>query len=176
MATSVKTTGANAVMMAQLKFTEDDLQANRAGTLSERQRDYLRTDRQKNLILGIGVVAGLVLGTAAMLFVGVQGGNLILQGLGVALMACNAFATYMFGTNWLRASYDLKTDTVTVVEGMAQHVVRQFGKAQAGSVRIGEVVEIPTKPDLFKAFAPNTTYRLYRTSHTKRLLSVEAVD
>lgn len=162
-------------LMQSVHFTEEDLLANRAGELSERQRAYLTVDRRKNTYLGIVLVVLFVIGTAGLLFWGIRDENRILQILGVVLMFCNAGITYGFGANWVRASFDLKTNRVEAIEGTTQHVVRQFGRAQAGSVRVGDTVEIPTKPELFKAFEPNATYRLYRTSHTQRLLSVEKV-
>ncbi|MEL6268457.1 MAG: hypothetical protein AAFV33_16330 [Chloroflexota bacterium] len=161
------------LLMRELRFTEDDLAANRDGHLSDRQRDYIRTDSQKNMLLGIAIVAVLVVSTAALLFVGIQNGNRILQGLGVVLLFCNTGASLIFGLNRVRSSYDLRTNEVTVIEGEAQHVVRQFGRAQAGSVRIGDIVEVATSPEAFKAFEPGQTYRLYRSLHTKRILSVE---
>ncbi|MEM6281383.1 MAG: hypothetical protein AAF787_04245 [Chloroflexota bacterium] len=161
------------VLMCELHFTEDDLDVNRNGHLSERQQAYIRLDSKKNMLLGIAIVAVLVISTAILLFVGIQNNNLILQGLGVVLLFCNTGASLIFGMNRVRAMWDLRTNAVTVLEGEAQHVVRQFGRAQAGSVRIGEVVEVATSPEAFKAFVPGQTYRLYRSSHTKRILSVE---
>lgn len=162
--------------MQHLQFTEDDLTANRSGQLSERQQSYLSLDRRKNALLGVVVVTLLVLATAALLFTGIRNGNAILQVLGVVLMFCNVGATYFFGANWVRMTYDMRTGRAEVVEGEAQHVVRQLGRAKAGSVRIGDVVEVPTDADAFKAFEPGATYRLYRTTHTHRLLSIEPVE
>ena len=164
-----------AVLMQELKFQPDDLHANRAGHLSERQQQYLQIDRRKNALVGAVVVAGLVLATALMLFVGIHNGNLILQGLGVVLILCNTAATTLFGLNYVRTGFDIDAGNVDTVEGEAQHVVRQVGSAQAGSVRIGEVVEVPTNVEAFKAFEPGQRYRLYRTVRTHRLLSVEKV-
>lgn len=165
----------NALMEA-LSFTLDDLQANRAGHLSERQRRYLSVDRQKNLLLGVGLLVGLIFVTTFMLFIGLRDSNLILQGSGMVLLVCTIGLSWFFGLMWVRATYDLRTNEPDVVEGKAQHLVRQFARAQAGSVRIGERVEVPTNAEAFKSFKPGATYRLYRTSHSHRLLSVELVD
>lgn len=162
-------------LMQHLQFTADDLAANRAGQLSERQHAYLLLDRRKNTLLGTLLVALFVLATAVLLFAGIRAGNVILQVLGVVLMFCNMGVTYFFGVNWVRLTYDMKTGRADVIEGVAQHVVRQLGRAKAGSVRIGDIVEVPTDAEAFKAFEPGATYRLYRTTHTRRLLSIERV-
>jgi hypothetical protein len=164
------------VLMREMRFTEDDLIANQAGHLSERQREYISLDRQKNIVLGIGIVVVFVLATATLLYFGIQNGNVILQGLGVVMVFCNTGASLLFGLNWVRSTYDLNTNEVNMVEGEVQHVVRQFGRAQAGSVRVGENVEVATTPEAFKAFISGQAYRLYRSSHTKRILSVEMID
>lgn len=163
------------VLMQELKFQPEDLQANRDGYLSDRQQQYLHIDRRKNALIGAVVVAGLVLGTAFLLFVGIRNENLILQGLGVVLILCNTAVTTLFGLNYVRTGFDIDAGNVDTVEGEAQHVVRQVGSAQAGSVRIGDVVEVPTNVEAFKAFEPGQRYRLYRTVRTHRLLSVEKV-
>jgi len=160
-------------LMDVLSFTTDDLEANREGKLSQRQRQYLSVDRRKNAMLGAAVVVGLVMATVLMLLYGINQSSRILQALGVMLLFFNFTLTWLFGVNWVRTTYDLRTNRVEIVEGKAQHVIRQFGRAKAGSVRIGDVVEIPTDADTFTIFEPSTTYRLYRTSHSQRLLSVE---
>lgn len=164
------------VLMSELQFTLDDLHANRSGQLSDRQFAYLSLDRRKNLALGGGLLIGLVLATTTLLFFGFRDGNLVLQGLGVALMVCMIAASWIVGINMVRSTLDLFSSEIDVVEGKAQHVVRQVGHAQAGSVRIGDSVEVPTQIAAFTAFEPGTTYRLYRTSHTHRLLSVEVIE
>lgn len=162
--------------MQHLRFQPEDLAANRAGHLSDRQQHYLQIDRRKNALIGAVVVAGLVLATALMLFVGIRNENLILQGLGVVLILCNTAATTLFGLNYVRTGFDIHAGQVDTVEGEAQHVVRQLGSAQAGSVRIGDVVEVPTDVESFTAFEPGARYRLYRTVRTHRLLSIEKVS
>jgi hypothetical protein len=175
--TFAQPTAANpqAVLMEGLRFTEADLQANRAGQLSDHQRDYLWLDRRKNAILGGVIAVVFTLGTGVMLFYGIQRGNPILQVLGVLLAGCNTGVVGLFGVNWVRSGYDLRTGEVDTVEGEAQHVVRQLGRAQAASIRIGDAVEVPTDVDTFKAFTPGATYRLYRTLHAHRFLSIERV-
>jgi len=166
-----------AALMHELKFDANDLAANRDGQLSQRQRDYLELDRRKNAIVGGAVVVALVLASGVMLFIGFVNENLILQGLAMVLIVCNTAATTLFSLEYLKMRSDLRTDGIDVVEGEAQHVVRQLGRAQAGSIRVGEVVEIPTDDvETFKAFEPGAQYRLYRTARTHRLLSVERIE
>lgn len=165
----------DAALMDALHFTADDLERNRAGQLSPRQRQYLAIDRQKNALLGAVIVGVLVMVTAAMLFVGLNENNLILDVLGGVMVFVNMGLTWFFGLNWIRATYDLRTNETRAVEGAAQHVVRQVGRAQAGSIRIGDAVEVPTDVETFKLFKPGATYRVYRTSHSGRLLSIEAL-
>jgi hypothetical protein len=170
------TTKRESTLMDVLQFTADDLAANREGHLSDRQRAYLDIDRRKNGILGAVLVVALVFAVATLLFVGLRDENTILTVLGGLLLMVNIALSLFFALNWVRMSYDLRTDATEIIEGAAQHVVRQAGKAKAASVRIGETVEVPTTDvEAFKAFEPGATYRLYRTTHTGRLLSVERV-
>ena len=161
-------------LMDELQFTPEDLQANREGHLSDRQRQYLTIDRTKNIGLGTVLIVGLILATTSMLYFGFSG-NRILIGLGIVLLACSMGLSWFFALNWIRMTYDLRTNQTEVVEGTVQHMVRQLGKAQAGSVRIGDAAEVPTTTKAFTAFEPGESYRLYRTSHSGRLLSVERV-
>ncbi len=164
-------------LMTALNFTAADLAANRAGELSQRQRSYLRIDHQKNMILGGVLVVVFIFTVTAFLFVGIRDGNRILQVFGVILLFCNVGLSWFFAINWVRLSYDLRTNCPDVVEGAARHVVRQLGRAKTGSVRIGEAVEVPTENlEAFQAFEPGAVYRLYRTSHTHRLLSAEKIN
>jgi hypothetical protein len=163
-------------LMEHLRFTADDLAVNRTGELSAHQRRYLTFDRQKNLIVGLVTLVVLILATAGLLFGGLRDNNWVLLTLGGILLAVNAATSWVVGIGWVRATYDLRTNTVEVVEGQAQHVVRHVAKAASGSVRVGDKVEIPApNMEMFKAFQPGATYRLYRTSHSGRLLSVERV-
>jgi len=162
-------------LMEELAFTLEDLQANRDGQLSTRQRQYLEIDRRKNIFLGAVLIVGLVLATTTMLFFGFRDKNWILQGLSVILLACNIGLSWFFALNWIRMTFDLQTNTTETIEGQVQHVVRQFGRAKTGSVRIGDKTEVPTSVKAFTAFEPGENYRLYRTSHSGRLLSVERI-
>lgn len=170
------TTQPTNTLMDALQFTPDDLAANRDGHLSDRQRSYLSIDRRKNMILGGVLVVALVFAVTALLFLGLRDSNTILIVLGGLLLLVNVGLSLFFALNWVRMSYDLQTDGTEIIEGAAQHVVREMGNAKAASVRIGETVEIPTGDvEMFKAFEPGGVYRLYRTTHTGRLLSVERV-
>lgn len=166
----------DAALMEAMHFNLDDLQTNRDGALSDRQRQYLMIDRQKNLVLGAGLLGLFILVTAVLLFMGFDNQNIILQGLGGVMVFCNMGLSWFFGLNWIRATYDLRTNETHTVEGQAQHVVRQFARAQAGSIRIGDAVEVPTDVDTFKVFEPGAVYRLYRTSHSGRILSIERIQ
>jgi len=162
--------------MDELSFTLEDLQANREGHLSERQRRYLALDRTKNVALGVVLLVLLIFATTSMLFFGFRDTNQILIGLGIALLACNLGLSWFFALNWIRMTYDLQTNATDVVEGRVQHLIRQMGRAKAGSVRIGDHAEVPTSTKAFTAFEPGESYRLYRTSHSGRLLSVERLE
>ncbi|MEO0563579.1 MAG: hypothetical protein AAF125_15835 [Chloroflexota bacterium] len=160
-----------------LNFTEADLAANRDGKISERQRGFIIVDRQKNILLGAAIVGALVFAVTGLLYLGNANSNGILQVLGIVLLVITTSLSWFFAFNWRRMTYDLRTNDVEMIEGEAQHVMRQVGRAQAGSIRIGDTVEVPADSlDTFRAFAPGATYRLYRTAYTGRLLSAEPLD
>ncbi|MGV2434518.1 MAG UNVERIFIED_CONTAM: hypothetical protein LVT10_06235 [Anaerolineae bacterium] len=162
-------------LMQELSFTPEDLVANQHGLLSQRQRSFLVLNRRKNALLGGALMVIFILVTATLLYLGSVQSNLILQILGVMLLCCSMGASWVIGLNWIRASYDLSSGQLNITVGKAQHVIRQFGNYQQYSVRIGERVEVTTHLAGFKSFVPAQTYRLYRTSHTATLLSIEPV-
>ncbi|MFZ4826382.1 MAG: hypothetical protein ACOYLB_03420 [Phototrophicaceae bacterium] len=162
-------------LMQELSFTAEDLVANQQGLLSQRQRHFLLLNRRKNALLGGTLMGVFILATATLLYLGNLQSNLILQTLGVILLCCSMGASWVIGLNWIRAGYDLSSNQLAITVGKAQHVIRQFGNYQQYSVRIGERVEVTTHLAGFKSFTPAQVYRLYRTSHTATLLSVEPV-
>ena len=160
-------------LMQELSFTLDDLSANQQGQLSQRQRSFLILNRRKNALLGMGIMVVFILATTSLLYWGNTRSNLILQTLGVILLCCSMGVSWVMGLNWIRAGYDLSSNQLNITTGKAQHVIRQFGSYRQYSVRIGERVEVVTHLNGFKSFTPSQVYRLYRTSHTVTLLSVE---
>ncbi|MFZ4814965.1 MAG: hypothetical protein ACOYL5_10555 [Phototrophicaceae bacterium] len=160
--------------MTEIGFTAEDLSANRGGHLSQRQRHYLQTDRNKNAALGAALVTLFTLTTALLLWNGLLNQSLWLQGLAFLAAIGNTLTAWMFGRAYVQSLQDLRDGTVYPLEGAAQHVIRRFATTATGSVRIGDTVEVQT-PTLaaFKAFEPGARYRVYRTAVSGRLVAVE---
>ncbi len=162
------------VLMEAIGFTEEDLEANRDGRITERQRKLLNDERlswRGWIFLALGacpVISVIILldvvRTQADLWNRVQVIGLVsVVAIGVALFA------------WFRMSYysdDLRTDDVQVAEGRISLGIAENKNSRNYYVTIGRVtLKIPKKA--FLAFKNDDPYAIFYMRYSKMLLSAE---
>ncbi len=164
------TTAAQALRDA-LKFSPEDLEANRAGTLSEAQRQKLA---QRCLLM-----AGMALVGAVVLFLAYSGlpsqrgdslSPLALIGLPIGL-ALIAFALFELLATFLK----LQRAAVTVSRGRAEIELDPSPRRLFGKLRLGSFEMIIPKEQL-AAFHEGAQYAIYYTPAPRQVLSAEFIS
>lgn len=155
-----------------LRFTPEDLSANRAGKLSPAQLAHLRR-LQGRAMRWAGAGFGLfVLVATGFLFLGVQQNSGIATLTGMFITVLNAISMGMFARHYMRLHADLESGAVEQLQGKLERIIRPLGRVNNYVLRVAGVDFGVTK-DLFKLFEHQAPYTLYRTAHTHLLLSAE---
>jgi len=158
----------------ELKFTPEDLVANRAGRMSERQHYQLRVRRRRSVFTGMIIILALVFSASLFIFLGQrEDGSIILAFIGIGLTLCNAALVGVFARHWLRLSADIREKSVQATTGPLERVIKPVGRRVVNyAIRVGNI-ELFVSKEVFDIFAHHASYTIYRTSYTGALLSVE---
>lgn len=157
-------------------FTLHDLDANRAGELSDMQQYRLRLRQRRGIFIGIALVLVGALVATGFIFMGSREDNGILTVIGIGVTLCSAAITGIFGRFWMRNSADLHANRAQVFEGELERVIKPMSRSVVTYlIRVGEA-EIVVSKDAFKALQHGARYRLYRTPYSGSLLSIEPVE
>jgi hypothetical protein len=170
------TTTTTTPLQRELAFRDADLDANRAGRISEVQDYELRAKRRRAITLGVLAVLVAAFVASAFIFAGWRGDNAILTLVGIGVTLCSAALTGVFARYWLRLSADIRGGEVMVVQGELERVVRPVTRRVVNTmIRVGEV-EVFVSQEAFEAFEHRQPYALYRLPYTGQLLSAEKLS
>lgn len=154
-----------------LRFTEDDLAANRAGALSDAQRQRLEGAWNRTaLIAGISVFA-IIIGATFLIFLGQRNESAVLTVIGLVLTVVNAGIVGLLAQSRIRLNQDLRLNVVST-KGTVAHTVKVFNRTATYVLEMNGERLLVSKP-VFFAFEERTAYTLYRTAANKTLLSAE---
>jgi hypothetical protein len=157
---------------AALDFTDADLSANRAGTLSPRQIERLRRARTRSISIGAGAVLVLIVVSSAFLYLGSAQKSLILSIVGIGVTLCNAALLGVNARAVLRLSSDIDKSAVETLAGPVKHTIRVTGRVATYIIEVAGQEMVMGKPAFF-AFRENARYSVYRTPESRVLLSAE---
>lgn len=161
-----------ASLMETLDFNADDLAANHAGRVSERQAARLRRLRRRSVLIGGAVIAVIGFAAAVALFLSQRSSSTVLSLVGVGVTVCNAALTGVLARSWMRLSADISSGTVRELRGEARHTIRVTGRVAAYILKVdGESVDVG-KP-VFLAIRDGAQVRLYQSPAARVLLSGE---
>src|SRR5262249_33021490 len=121
-----------------LNFSPEDLEANRAGRLSEAQKARLTRGWRRTLWILIGLVIVLLLAATTFLFVGRRNDLPVLSVVGVILTVINAGVVGLGAQGYLRTSNDLKSGQVVTISGMVSHTIRVSGRVATYILKVGD--------------------------------------
>jgi len=156
----------------QLGFDADDLRANQAGQLSERQRRGLR----RELIVWIPVYA---LAAALVLLIGLP---LVTSEWYRGFFVLFAFLiTVRFAVDWLNTASELRQGAPIVIEGVAHHFThtRDYHWSLSGPRQytwhylVIDGVRFPMSYEGLTTFKEGRWYRLYCLPLSKTILSAD---
>jgi hypothetical protein len=160
------------MLSVAMRFTEEDLEANRRGLLSEAQLDRFRRNRTR--LLALNGVAFVGLGLASLLCIaplfGVDIGVLVAAGF-VALFASIILAFSVKRANTWRS--ELYSGKAAALEGRVRLDVRPAGNNVATYIVAIDDQKFGVRKDVFLAFKNGDPYRLYYAPQSKTLLSAE---
>jgi hypothetical protein len=165
-------------LMAALGFNAADLDANRAGRLSDGQRERLARSGQRSLRLLIGVAAAIVMGAALLLYLGQRSGSPILGLIGVSMTVINAVVLAFGARSRLRLRDDLQTGRVLAVTGAVHRIVRVQSRIVTYVLAVDDVPgeasgRLSVSRRVFNAFEEGKRYRLYQTAGSRLLVAAE---
>jgi hypothetical protein len=169
----------NTELMGTLKFSVEDLEANRAGKLSAAQINRLRSRRNRVLLIGLVAMVVMALIATTFLFFGNQQESPILSLVGMGVAVLNAVMLSVFLRHWLRLSADMRGAVVSIC-GEPTFTVRMLNPRVALYLVHVEseqdTAEFDVSHVMFESLRKHKgTYYFYRASNTGALLSVEAV-
>lgn len=156
-----------------LQFTEEDIAANREGSLSPAQQARLRRGFRRTLIAGIIGIIVIGLGATTLIFLGQQNNSMVLVVLGIALTVLNAFIVGFLVRSRLRLQSDL-THPVKMQDGIVSRTLRISGRSPTYILKF-EGDEIIVNKVTFNAFIDGAVYKLYRTAASETLITAELV-
>lgn len=155
-----------------LNFSADDLAANRAGRLSEAQRERLNRGWRRTLWIVIGLVVLFGLIATTLLFLAQQQGSAILTGIGIIITVINAMIVGLGAQSYLRTSSDLRGGRVVAVSGVVGHTIRVSGRVLTYVLKVDGQEMLVAKP-VFYAVEDGKLYHFYRVPSSKTLLTAE---
>ncbi len=160
-------------LMQALDFTAADLDANRAGQLSEMQVYRLRVRRRRTELLGALLVLVSALLATAFIFTGNRNDSPVLLLVGIGVTICAAMFTGTFLRHWLRLNADINSGTVLVQSGKLERVLKPVNRRVINYLIRVDTAEIAVTKEAFTAFEHEAPYRLYRARYTGTLLAGE---
>jgi hypothetical protein len=155
-----------------LNFSEEDLQANRAGRLSEAQKYRLTRGWRRTLWIVIGLVIVLTLGATTLIFVAQNNDLPVLNVIGVLMTIINAGIVGLGAQSYLRTSSDLKGGKVATISGVVSHTIRVSGRVATYILKVDNQNVVVSRL-VFFAVEDGKAYHLYRAPSSKTLLSAE---
>ncbi|GAB4513993.1 MAG: hypothetical protein OHK0046_15450 [Anaerolineae bacterium] len=159
-------------LMRELGFSPQDLEANRAGQLSEMQHYRLRLRRSRSMWTGVAVLLLAVFIASLLIFIG-GNGSPILTLIGIGVTICAAAMMGMFTRYWFRLTTDIQAGTVEAYQGELERVIKPVTRRVLNYLIRVDGAEVYVSKDAFELFEHKQPYALYRTRHTGTLLAVE---
>lgn len=150
-------------------FTTDDLTANRAGRLSQRQLEALHRRERRASVIVLLFTLGMAVVPALSLAVFVTAGNMPMMGLSVFLLVGLPMLGYWVADSERRRWHRDRTGNVAASIYGPVWPVSAPGQPR---IRI-ENLEFEVSPEQLTAFQPGATYSVYYTPRTRTILSVE---
>lgn len=155
----------------QLGFDADDLRANQAGRLSERQRRGLR----RELIVWIPFY---VIATEVVLLILLP--RLTADRFHIFFVLIAFVITVRFAVDWLKTASELRQGTPIVIEGVAHYITQTFRRWRIRGPRqdtshylVIDGVEFRIGYERLTAFEAGRWYRLYCLPLSKTILSAD---
>ncbi len=159
-------------VMRLLDFDADDLKANRAGHLSERQRQRLGRLRRRAALLSGGIIFAIVLLASAVIFFGQREDSAIAVLIGIGLTAVNAVLMARAVQSWLRLDEDLRRGEIETLSGTIERTVRVVGRALIYLIKIdGRELNVPKA--VFNVLPDGGRWHIYRARRSASLLAAE---
>ena len=155
-----------------LNFSAEDLDANRAGRLSETQKQRLTRGWRRTLWIVIGMVIVFGLAATTILFVAQRNNSLVLNVVGIVLTIINALIVGLGAQSYLRTSSDLKGGRVVTISGVVSHTIRVSGRVATYILKVGDQNVVVSRL-VFFAVEDGKAYHFYRAPSSKTLLSAE---
>ena len=155
-----------------LNFSAEDLEANRAGRLSEAQRERLTRSLRRTVRILCSLVLVFGLGATTILFEAQHNDSTVLNLIGILLTVINAGIVGLSVQSYLRTSSDVKNGRVATISGVVSHTIRVSGRVATYILKVGDQNVVVSRL-VFFAVEDGKAYHFYRAPFSKTLLSAE---
>lgn len=167
--------GDTCALPTALRFSTEDLEANRQGLLSPAQIARMIGIRQRRVLIAAALFIALVLAATVLIYVGQLNRNVILFGAGAALTVINAILLGRAGRDYMSVGRDLRQGRVEILAGEVERVLRRGRASDSYLLRINGA-ELAVTREVFVGFRHEAPYRIYRASVSRTLLSAEPLS
>ncbi len=163
------------LLMGAIGFTEEELEANREGYMSKRQRSRLNAKHSSwgiRTILAVGITLFLC---ASAIIDGNRIGDTVESRVAIIGFICIVGGTAIIYTRLKGANFtaDLRKGDIHIIEGrVVLDVSNQGNRGDFYTVRVEDTTFATNKP-IFLAFKNGDPYRIYYAPHSKTILSAE---
>ncbi|MCS6835617.1 MAG: hypothetical protein NZ750_06340 [Anaerolineae bacterium] len=162
------------VLAEALKFSAEDVQANRQGKLSAAQRKRLNKQQRRAVQWGAAAFVVFVVLATFFLYVGQTQASGIATLTGMLITTLNALSLGLIGRHVMRLRADQQAGVLTL-RGTLERVLKPDRRIGNYVLRLQNQEWIVTK-EQFKLFAHEAAYALYVTQHTRQILSAERLE
>jgi len=154
--------------MDAIGFTDEDLEANLEGSLSDSQQNWLKRERAWWIYR---IVLALIAFTAGCGFVLVNRlRDIDIYSIIIGFCIFTGIFVFAAASKWLRFNADLR-DGIEIAEGRIKLDIRDEAQERSRYRIIIEHVTLKIDKEVFLAFKNGDPYAIYYLPHTKNILS-----
>ncbi len=165
-------TGDASALPIALRFSTEDLDANRQGLLSPAQIARMTSARQRSMVIAAVAFIALVLAATVVVYIGQLNQSGLLFGVGAGLTVINAIQVGRAGRVYMSVGGDLRRGKVELLAGDVERVLRRGRASDSYLLRINGV-ELTVTKEVFASFRHEAPYHIYRACASCALLSAE---
>jgi hypothetical protein len=159
-------------LMPALQFSDQDLEANRAGQLGQNQTERLKSLQQRTLYYAIAGFFGFAILSTALLYFATGANATFLTLLAIFLSFLNALYVGMLAREYMRLGADIRSGEIETLAGKLERVIRQGGRMNNFVLRLNGA-DFYVKKETFALFRHEQPYAFYRARHSGVLLAAE---
>ncbi|HEX2908355.1 MAG TPA: hypothetical protein VHO69_15895 [Phototrophicaceae bacterium] len=162
------------MLMDVIRFNDEDLEANRDGYMTQRQRSRLNDERFSFKLMGVLALVACPIFSIAAIIDGIQRHDTVASRVGIIGLIClvTAGITLYTWLRWRRFDRDLSKGEVAATQGLVRLGMSDRSRSTTYMVTV-DYVTLNISKRTFFTFKNGDPYCLYYTPYSRTLLSAE---